>query len=61
MLKLTWVFCTGHEWSKTFDYEDEVFHFVNTCGLITHPYIEDIFYCRDNGVKMYMKRVKSTL
>jgi hypothetical protein len=55
--KVTWIFRNQHEWHKTFATADERIHFINRCGLVSHPDIDRVYIQFDDGPKIDLKRV----
>lgn len=55
MWHLHWQFRNDHKWSKSFDNEDDMFYFVNICGLVSHHDVVEVFYQEDGSDKFYLK------
>ena len=55
--RVTWIFRNEHQWSNTFTTPDERIHFINRCGLVSHPDIIRVYITDPEGGDWDLKRV----
>lgn len=51
MMTLYWKFINGHEWTKYFENENDVYHFIHTTAIAVHPDIVSVYYVDGDNKK----------